>query len=171
MARNYKNACATLAERHQLNLAYLLSSDHTFLQHDVCLSATNYLPDVAVCLLSNSNISFSQSLHRCQFIKLNGISYHCRMYVVLNVVAETPLFGRIDAIYVQDMQPYFLVRMCKSEFVKHMSAYTVEILDDVRLCQAEQLLDYYPLSGYVVKLKRYVVLKNFVYDHKQFDYE
>ena len=174
VVNNYKNACATLAERHQMYLAYLLSSDHTFLQHDIFLSATvevdvNYLSDTVVSLLSESSVSLSQPLHQCQFVKVNGIPYHCHMYAVLDVVDDIPLFGRIDAIYVQHLQPYFLLRVCKSEFYRHLSAYTVEVTEDVRLCAIEQLLDYYPLSGYILKLKRFVVLKNFVYDHKQFD--
>ena len=35
VVNNYKHACKTLAERHQMSLAYLLASNSMFVQHDV----------------------------------------------------------------------------------------------------------------------------------------
>ena len=54
-------------------------------------------------------------------------------------------------------------------YSSHLSAYEVHPTDDVAACAPEELLDYYPLSGYIVNLHRYIVLKNFLYDQRQFD--
>jgi hypothetical protein len=44
----------------------------------------------------------SEPLHQCKFIKLNGISYHRGMYVVLNFDYDDSLvFGRIECIFIQ----------------------------------------------------------------------
>jgi len=91
------------------------------------------------------------------------------MYVVLTVADDSPVFGRIDAIYVQDMRCVLLVQQCSSEYNSHLSAYKVDPTHDIAAYAPDELLDYYPLSGYIVNLHRYIVLKNFLYDKRQFD--
>jgi len=50
-----------------------------------------------------------------------------------------------------------------------LSGYIIEVTNDVEVHTVKQLIDYYPLSGYIVGLDRVVVLKNFVYSQSQFD--
>jgi len=112
VVNNYKHACKTLAERHQMSLAYLLASNSMFVQHDFSVSATvdvdvNFLSESVVEALQHSNISMSQKLHQCRFVKLNGIMYHCNTYVVVDVVDDTPVFGQIIAIFVQNINAFF----------------------------------------------------------------
>lgn len=174
VVNNFKHACKTLAERHQMTLAYLLASNSLFVENDMSVSATvdidiNFLSESVIDLLRHSSISVSQSLHQCRFLKLNGIVYHCNMYVVIDVVNDAPMFGQIEAIYVQKVKSVFLLRKCTSEYDTHLSGYRIYVTNDITMESVDQLLDYYPLSGYIVGLHRVVVLKNFVYNRIQFD--
>jgi len=174
VVNNYKNSCRTLAERHQMNLAYLLECDNLFSEHEMSLSSavivdTNYLSESVVGLLISHKISVDQALHQLTFVHVNGVTYRSSMYVVLTVADDSPVFGRIDAIYVQDMRCVLLVQQCAAVYSSHLSAYEVHPTDDVAACAPKELLDYYPLSGYIVNLHRYIVLKNFLYDQRQFD--
>ena len=176
VVNNFKHTCKSLAERHQMSLAYLLASNSLFQENDMSVSKTvdidiNFMSESVVDLLrSQSTISMSQTLHQCRFLKVNGIAYHCNMYVVLDVVNESPVFGQIEAIYVQNMNSVFLLKKCMSEYDAHLSAYRIYATDSIAMSSVEELLDYYPLSGYIVGLQRVVVLKNFVYNGRDFDY-
>jgi len=70
---------------------------------------------------------------------------------------------------VQKMKSVFLLRKCTSEYDTHLSGYRIYVTNDITMESVDQLLDYYPLSGYIVGLHRVVVLKNFVYNRIQFD--
>jgi len=175
VVNNYKNICYTLAQRHQMQLAYRLATDYAFLEHTVSISSTvdvdmKYLSDCVVEALVQSNISRLETLHQCKFVSVNGLTYRCRMYVVIDFDSniDTPVFGRIDNIFIQHMKVHFLLRICKSSYDSHLSAYRLFVTDDIAVRTIEQLLDCYPLSAYVVGLSRFVVLKNFVYCHSLF---
>ena len=175
VVNNFKHVCKTLAERHQMSLAYLLASKSIFVEHDMSVSATvdvdmNFMSESVVDLLHQNNISMCHTLHQCRFVKFNGVVYHCNMYVVLDVVNDTPVFGQIEAIFVQNVKSVFLLKKCTSEYDSHLSAYQICVTDEIAVCSIDQLLDYYPLSAYIVNLHRFVVLKNFVYSRSQFDY-
>ena len=158
-----------------MQLAYHLATDYAFLEHNVSISSTvdvdmNYLSACVVDALEQSNISRSEPLHQCKFVSVNGLTYRCRMYAVVDFdsKSDTPVFGRIDNIFIQQMKVHFLLRICKSSYDPHLSAYRLCVTDDVSVRNIEQLLDCYPLSAYVVGLSRFVVLKNFVYCHSLF---
>jgi len=175
VVNNFKHACKTLAERHQMNLAYLLANNSMFAEHEMSVSATvnvniNFLSESVVEILRRSNICMSKPLHQCRFVKVNSIVYHCNMYVVIDFVNDTPLFGQIQVIYVQNLKPFFLVKVCTSEYDTHLSGYVMNATDEIAVYSIDQLLDYYLLSGYIVGLRRVVVLKNFVYNQSQFDW-
>jgi len=175
VVNNYKNICSTLAQRHQMQLAYHLASDNAFLEHNVSMSCTvnadmNYLSDSVVDALQQNNVSRSDPLHQCKFVSVNGLTYRCRMYVITDFDSnsDTPVFGRIDNIFIQQMKVHFLLRICKSIYDSHLSSYLLHVTDSITVRKVEQLLDCYPLSSYVVGLNRFVVLKNFVYSHSLF---
>jgi hypothetical protein len=111
----------------------------------------------------------SMPLHQCKFVKIDGITYHQKMYVILNINDIGPVFGRIDSIFVQQMEVKLLTRVFSCEYDSHLSAYNVVPTRDICICSVQQLLDYYPLTGYLIGAKRYVVLKNMVFDEKQFN--
>jgi hypothetical protein len=84
-----------------------------------------------------------------------------------DVVDDTPVFGQIETIFVQDMT--FLLDDGLSFIIRSTSgAYSVHPTGPITVSHVNQLFDYYPLSAYRVKLQRYIVLQNFVYDHDQF---
>jgi hypothetical protein len=86
------------------------------------------------------------------------------MYVVLNVVDDTPVLGRIDNIYIQDMICHFLTRVCNTQFEAHLGCYCIRPTDNVLCGTVNDLLDFYPLTGYIVGHQRVVAMKHFVYD-------
>lgn len=158
-----------------MQLAYHLASDNAFLEHNVSMSCTvnadmNYLSDSVVDALQQNNVSRSDPLHQCKFVSVNGLTYRCRMYVITDFDSnsDTPVFGRIDNIFIQQMKVHFLLRICKSIYDSHLSSYLLHVTDSITVRKVEQLLDCYPLSSYVVGLNRFVVLKNFVYSHSLF---
>jgi hypothetical protein len=114
VVNNYKNACSTLAERHQMKLAYDLATGSGFLRHEISFSSTinedmDYLADGVIQALEGSGISRLEQLHRCtKFVKINGISYYYKMYLVIGFCNDTPVLGRVDSIYLQQMKCYFL---------------------------------------------------------------
>jgi len=70
-----------------------------FVDHDLTMSSAvdidiNYLSEDVVSLLLQSGISVAKPLHQCQFVKMNGTFYHRNMYVALDVVDDTPIFGK-----------------------------------------------------------------------------
>ena len=155
-----------------MQLAYHLATDDAFLEHTVSISSTvdvdmNYLSDCVLDALVQSNISQLEPLHQCKFVSVHGLTYRCRMYAVIDFDSnsDTPVFGRIDNIFIQQMKVYFLLRICRSSYDSHLSAYRLCVTDDIAVRNVEQLLDCYPLSAYVVGLSRFVTLKNFVYSH------
>lgn len=176
VVNNYKNACSTLAQRHQIYVTYLLASGSMFIDHQISFSSAvdidiNYLSDSVIDLIEHNNFNRAKALHQCKFIKVDGIQYNCGMYVVVKIGSnDSPLFGRIDCIFVQQQKYLFLLKLCKSEFEYHLSAHAVDSSEELSACVVDDLLDYYPLTGYDVGLKRYVVMKNLVYDKLQFAY-
>jgi hypothetical protein len=137
--KNYKQACSTLAQRHQLKLTYELAKGSKFLHHHLSFSSTTvedtgYLQDCVVHALRKNGVSPSKQLNRCsKFVKINGITYYCKMYVVLNV-DDTPVLGRID-IYIQDMISHFLTRVCNTKFEAHLGCYCIRPTDNVLSCK------------------------------------
>lgn len=174
---NYKNATSTLAQRHQWKLAFLLADRSNFLGNSPSFSATetvdlNFLSDVISDAIASSNISTNKPIHRCKFAAITGITYHCGMFVVIDVDMDSdlPVFGHIDSIYVQDMTCYFQLTKYSSLLDEHLSAYRIIASEDVCVLKVEQFVDYLPLTAYWVQTERYIVLQNFVYNHDLFTY-
>jgi len=130
----------------------------------------NYLSDCVIDALVQNNVSRSYPLHQCKSVSVNGLTYRCCMYVITDFDSnsDTPVFGHIDNIFIQQMKVHFLLRICKSNYDSHLSSYELCVADDITVQNVDQLLDCYPLSAYVVGLNRFVVLKNFVYSHSLF---
>lgn len=170
---NYINPCATLATRHQYNMAYRLISDTAFLKEDLTISSTTvvdiqFLSDMVREGLESCGITASESLHQCHFVKIDGIAYYQKMYVVVKMHEDMPIFGRIDAIFLQSMQPYFLLMMFHAEYHSHKSGYLLRPENELKVLKPSDLYDYYPLTAYISENKRYVILKNFLFDVKTF---
>lgn len=170
---NYINPCATLATRHQYNMAYRLISDSAFLKEDMTISSTvvadlQFLSDEVRNVLECCGITDSEPLHQCHFVKIDGISYYQKMYVVVKMHEDIPVFGRIDAIFLQSMQPYFLLKMFHAEYESHKSGYLLSPENELKVLKPSALYDYYPLTAYFSENRRYVILKNFLFDVKTY---
>jgi len=74
------------------------------------------------------------------------------MYVITDFDSnsDTPVFGHIDNIFIQQMKVHFLLRSCKSNYDSHLSSYELCVTCDITVRNVEQLLDCYPLSAYIV---------------------
>jgi hypothetical protein len=119
----------------------------------------NFLSDGVFSAIVSSGIQPKRSLNQLKFVKVNGTAYYCGMFVVLAVPYDVPLLGRTDVIYVKDMVCYLPVTKFHAKFDNHLSAYATENerKHGVAIYQIENLLDFYPLSAYIVMNKKYVV--------------
>ena len=170
VVHNFKNICSTLAQKHQLKLAYHLASESGLLD-DILETGTTIevqwdllLPDIIQMLQDNGMNRFAP-LHTCKRVTINGISYYLKMYIVIRVENDIPMFGHIIGIYLQDRNVSFVVHGIQSEFHSEVGAYC---LFDTPFCTEvvtySSLCDFYPLSAYSLLNKKYVVLKHVVFN-------
>ena len=143
VVNNLINPCSTLATHHQYQLAYRLLSSTGFLQNEIKLSVTvsvdmDFFSEDVFNLLISFGISNTDSLHQCKFITLHGVTYYQKMYLAVRIENDIPIFGRIEAIYIQTMEPYFLMKEFASEYVKHKSAYHVTAKERLVVCKPGQ---------------------------------
>lgn len=171
VVRNFKNLSSSLANRHQRHQAFLCSA--SLAKQDVHLSASYIasapkLSDSVRELLSTAGADVHRPLHTCRYVVINGIRYAKNMYAVLDVVESNVTFGRIDAIYVQNLKPFFHVHLHSSYFDCHSSSYCLQQSPKSLVLQLQQFHDYYPLSAYRVGGTKHVVLKNFIFDEREY---
>jgi hypothetical protein len=98
-----------------MKLTYLLAEGNNILQHPFSISTTvcvdmNFLAENVAEALLNASIVRSKPLRKCKFAEINGISYYCNMFVVLDVVHDLPVFYQIKAVFVQEMKCFLLIK-------------------------------------------------------------
>ncbi len=176
IANNFKNILLTLANRHQRFQAYVCSSSSSMCHNSIKLSKTsevniNNLSQYEKTLFDNVHVSLhtpQATLHECRFATINGIAYHRNMIVVIKCDSEGIQFGQIMTIYVESMEPLFRLRICQSYFEHMYGAYCILLTGEFVILKYIHLSDYYPLFIYNVRGKKYVILKNYIYNTKDF---
>lgn len=172
VTNNFKNLLSTLAERHQSFQVYLTLGEFGRSQV-IKLSKANEtvvenLSENIKTMLANSGLQISKPIHECRFVSLNGMKYYTEMVVVISFIETGPLFGKIEVIYVQSMEIRFFLRICNAEWEPHYGAYCISLTGEFRVLKTTALFDFYPLSIYEKLGKKFVVLKNFLFDERDF---
>ena len=90
--------CSTLAERHHKKFAYTLATASSLFAHNLSLSRTieegvNFLADDVKAQLFCVGIVGTKPLHRFNIVTFSGITYRCKMYMILRVTDDEPVFG------------------------------------------------------------------------------
>ena len=166
VTRCFKNITLTLATKHQLYQAYRCMG----LQHstDVELFSANPLQS------SEYSPSAIQELQSCNLLensvsatsaKYLGMRYGCGMVVVTSESTQIK-FCQIKAIILNSNILYFLVQKYMSSFVfEHRLYELTECTNSFRCLKVTDLLDFYPLSCYIIDGKNFVVLKHTFLDN------
>jgi hypothetical protein len=170
---NFKSLLSTLAERHQLFQAYLSLTgnvrDGSYKFSKTTEIFVDSISENIRDLITDAGFTFDRAIHECRKVTDRGICYYVGMIVVLGFGdCNDVLFGKIVTIYIQDLEYRFLLRLCNSEWDPHFSAYQVTLTGQFKLVKRSQLHDFYPLSIYEKIGKKYVVVKNFIFNHTEF---
>ena len=120
-------------------------------------------------LFASHAVNLDCLLHECRFVTINGITYHVNMIIVVKYDSEGVHFGQVSIIYTYDMEPFFFLRLCKSYYDGYYGGYCLQLTGQFVLLRCAQFGDYYLLSLYRVRGKKYVVLKNYIFNEEDFD--
>ena len=162
---NFKNILLTLATRHQLNQAYYLSLP-SFFKPEV---QTSTVHNISVALLRQELKSALSALGNFESVDilstctLKGTLYRKDMYVPYRTRGGLPEFAKIMEICMLQGNVHFIILPKCSYFLEHLHSF---ILTEERIPQVitpDQLLDYYPLSGYSTGNGVVIVPKHHIY--------
>lgn len=153
---NFKNLCATLAERHQLLQSYLSAGNlfppviqvgrgnefYTSDYNDNIKAATS-----AFSFTHESTVAANEVIYK-------GTKYKRNMYVVLNQDEKGLHIGEIQLILIHcNESVFFVVRRQQAVKLVDMGVHCIveKVEDSNYLCvKQENLLDYYPLAQYTM---------------------
>jgi hypothetical protein len=166
---NFINVCQMLARRHERHQAYQALLCKDFLTPEIVVSNsvlthTEFLSPAIQELIKNSQLGSQRTINQSNAIQVNGIYYNVGMYIVSGYRHDTPVFGEILNIFVNNAIVAFLIKKQTAHFHAHYRAYKVCETEEMQLVLYQDLIDYYPLTCYsVAQLGRYVVLKHAVF--------
>jgi len=170
---NFKSLCSSFAIRHQLKQAYCLTCETGFQSRDTHFSRTvpvtkdSFEGDVCDKLV-DSGLCLDNKLYQCRFVQIDGITYYKNMFVVVTCQNDTPVFGRIQNILLQELVPRFVLHLFHSCFCSHLGAFSLEFTSKRIVLTHDKFFDYYPLTAYNVDGTKYVSMKNFVFDEVEY---
>ncbi|XP_033097594.1 uncharacterized protein LOC117101675 [Anneissia japonica] len=160
--KNFKNPCKTLAVKHEFKrtcLAIGVAENPFGFDIPKCnLVEITDFPELVVNQLHTLGI-ISPTVYCCNYVSINCITYKVGMYIIIDFADEEPVFGCISDLIVHQNGIFFLSKKQKSFFCQHLSAYSVEPTESTVVTSQRNILSFYPLSGYYVYEKSYVVLK------------
>ena len=162
----FKNILKTMADKHQLLVAYHLSSDSYFTA-EVCI------PDAAPSYVSRLSDEYQQAIklvmpnaHEASLVPyatINGTKYSAGMFVVTGFLSGLPEFSEIVDVVLVSGKIFLVVVDNSSWYSEHIRGYFVESTGKLRLTEPSSLHDYYPLSAYKYNHRVCVMLKHFIY--------
>ena len=168
-SHNFINISKTLAETHQLNLAYL-SSGPTLCGRIMlgCDSATFdeelFSPTIVLAVKACGSVQWP--LQCSSHITVKGTKYSKDAYVVVNCVASTPIFGKIKLCLLDNAGVGALViEMLHSRKDPRLGLYCLTNCDEMQSIKCiliDELFDYCPLPAYNAYGAPHIALKHAV---------
>ena len=164
--QNKKNLCLTMARRHQYQACVNLLSNAGFRAHydmaggSVVEASILPVPEQALIrpLLGNTD-----SVYSCQSVSVNGTKYGIETVVVAGIRNESPLFAVVKKCFVVGDIPYLMCCIHDTyEFLRHFHAYCLKETLEHRMFKISELFDWHPLSFYILKGYKAVVLHHFI---------
>lgn len=160
--RNFKNPCSTLAERHQLLLAFL--SAGTFFPPDVLMEkgtqffSGDYNDDIKEAVSHRSFESVNTLIG--YEVTVKGTKYKKSMLIVIDEDDEGIIVGKLRMVLIhKDAVVYFVVEKYHAIRIPDMGVYCLKLMQKSYCCvDQDTLLDYYPLSEYTAHGTRVIIL-------------
>jgi hypothetical protein len=164
---NFINVCSTLAEQHQL-LQAVLSAGHMFkpnvqVQDSICFCPDLYNEEIQRAVI-NQDFTPENSIVS-QEILYHGTVYKKALCIPINKTDSEIILGEILLVVVKNHdEVYFVVRKMVCTYVGHLHVYQSESTknESIMCVAANDLIDYYPLNGYLVDGNMYFVLKHYL---------
>lgn len=149
---NFKNLCATLAERHQYLQAYL-SAGHFFPPEVVAERVTDfyhndYSDKIRQCISDRFQPYNTTATH---VVRVKGTLYKRNMCVPLHQTEEGLVIGKIELILIHNSSNvYFVVDLHHTECLIDEGVYLITQQRMYACVNQHSLWDYYPLSVYTM---------------------
>ena len=160
-ARSFKNILMTLAEKHQLMVAYNLSSPTYFVSNlDVPESASIHA-DILCEAYRLALKQYSPDVNCVTIVPhatVYGTKYSPGMIVVTGYFCGLPKFAEILEVMLIMNTVCFVVEALSSWYIEHVRGYCIERTGNLEVLQVKKLYDYYPLVAYRYDSEHWVVL-------------
>jgi len=162
----FKNLFMTLAQKHQLMIAYHLSSP-TYFTPEVsvpeasCISINILKAEYQEAIAAVAGTAGAVSVLSNAVV--SGMKYCAGMIVVTGCQDGFPEVAEIMDIMLVSDTLYLVLMDMQSWYNEHIRGYFIERKSCVRLLQPSQLYDYYPLTPYCYGTERCIVLKHFIF--------
>jgi len=148
---NFKNVCLTLAERHQLQMTYLLASGAYF-KSDLETKSAHQKSIESMSTVQKHVISkeipAAVEITVYKEVTILGQKYFTDTYLPHGFVLGHPEFCRIDTIFSYEETVYFLCTHFQSSFCLHNRAYEIFETAKCHLLKHRDLISYCPLYAY-----------------------
>jgi len=161
----FKNVLLTMAEKHQLLMAYHLSAPTYFTPDTFVPESPQMAVDVlsekcqqAIHVVADSAVSVSIA----PFVRSHGTKYCPGMIVVIGHSCGLPVFGEVVSIVLVLGKLFLLISECDSWYCEHIRGYIIQRREEMRMLEPGHLYDYYPLAPYEFEGEVCVMLKHFI---------
>jgi len=154
--RNFNNICKTIAERTQIDLAYSLMGNRLFAAEDLVVNGTSALlcslePQLAECIQDGIGLSQYDEVHVSNSILIGHYQFKAGSCVVLRCKEGVPVFGQLSVIISVANINYFVCREFETvDYVEHLHAFSVRLIDTHVITATKQLKDHHPLGVHKV---------------------
>lgn len=163
----FKNVPLSLASKHQMMIAYYLSSP-CLSKSDLEVSAVSTLP---VDLLKEEiaqdirqKFSDADEVHLAQCVTIKGVTYRKGMILAHKAAGGLPEFSEIDQICILHESVFYIVKELCGWYGEHYRAFELSPAPTkpFSLLAFTELLDTYPLVDYKIGSVRMVTLKRHI---------
>lgn len=170
--RNFVNITKSLAERHQLLQAYLATGPiyQELILESVATAFQVYLFDLKVqnCILDSLGELHKNALYS-EKVLFRGIEYKQNMFIVISRLEKNLIFGKLLFMLIVNNDIYFVIKMLVSHLCAQTNLYFINPnqKEEFKCIPNSDILDYYPLHGYmnfsniIIPLK-HAIIDNFV---------
>ena len=156
--KNFRNIPFTLANRHQMDMAYMMKGHEggrssSFLYSGDCVGKGKEI------ILNEIYPEFHQKLHelvgvevtslyQTDFVVIHGNEYRTGCALVYDYEDELPIFVLLHDVLVFDHVKYFILEKMESEFNGHILCFAIQPTGQRIICPQSHLKFKWPLSVY-----------------------
>jgi hypothetical protein len=163
LIHNFKNICMSIAWQQQIRLCVdWLTPEHLVSEvgpGKMLLPCSLPVPDN---VFKGTNIALYEEVYTANYVEVNGSRYKIGNVLVLNVVADSPVFGQILFIVCAGNKVIFLVQTLQTDhYCDRVHGFEVHLTDEILGINYKDLYDWHPLSIYEgygsIRNSRYII--------------